>query len=66
MDVVPTYEHNEIDRFLDDVEGDLDPYISFLPVINPGCSIKEGLAYLEMVEVQDELTVCTHPPDLVY
>ncbi|MCH7734762.1 MAG: hypothetical protein IH961_06060 [Chloroflexi bacterium] len=53
MDVVPTYEHNEIDQFLVDVEGDFDPYISFLPVINPGCSIEEGLAYLETVEVQD-------------
>ncbi len=48
-----TYEHNEIVRFLIDVEADLDPYISFLAVKNPDCSIEEGLAYLETVAVPD-------------
>ena len=48
-----TYEHNDREQFLVDVELALDPYISFLPVKNPGCSREEGLAYLETVEVPD-------------
>ncbi len=48
-----TFEDNTQWQYLIDIERDLDPYIAFLPVKNPDCSIEQGLAYLETVEVPD-------------